>query len=175
MNVIDLVLGIFLLLGLVRGFFKGFFVELAGILSLIGGIYAAVHFSDTMYIFLETFISLDETYLSLLSFAATFFLIVLIISIIARMLTGMVNMLALGILNRIFGGAFGVLKMAFLASIFLYLFAKTGIAIISEETKEASVLYIPVASLAPIFLPEIIEEVKEGDIFESSEAEEELP
>lgn len=171
MNVIDLLLGIFLLLGLVRGFFKGFFVELAGIVSLIAGIYAAIHFSDGMYAFLESFISWEGKYLSLLSFATTFFLVVLIISIMARMLTGVVNLLALGILNRIFGGVFGLLKMAFLASIFFYLISKTEVAIISEESRNTSVLYLPVARLAPIFLPSIIEEVKEGEIFETSPEE----
>lgn len=168
MNVLDLLLSIFLLLGLVRGLFKGFFTELAGLLSLIGGIYAAIHFSDATYGFLDSFITWDERYLSILAFAVTFFIVAILISLAGSFLTRMVQMVALGIFNRLAGGIFGVLKMAFLASIFIMFVERFEVFDAEEATKEASVLYGPVRVLAPALLPTIIEEVKEGDLFETS-------
>lgn len=175
MNVIDLLLSIFLLLGLVRGLFKGFFVEVAGLLALIGGIYAAIHFSDATYLFLSSFISWEQKYLVILAFALTFFLAALLISLAGSFLTKMVSIIALGMVNRLLGAVFGVLKMAFLASLFFMFFERFDIFNAAEETKESSVLYEPVRAIAPAILPTIIEEVKEGDIFEtpSQELEEE--
>lgn len=173
MNVIDLLLGIFLVLGLVRGLFKGFLVELAGLLALLGGVYAAIHFSHITFDLLEDFISWEENNLSVLAFAVTFFVVAFLISLAGRFLTKMAHMVALGLINRLFGGIFGVLKMAFLASLFFMFFESFGIFNASEETKEASVLYAPVRALAPLLLPTIIEEVKEGEFFEPTSEEEE--
>ena len=171
MNIIDLLLSIFLLLGLVRGLFKGFFVELAGLLSLLGGIYAAIHFSGFTYNLLDALFSWEERTLSIVAFAVTFFVVAFLISLAGRFLTKMVNMIALGIINRLAGGILGVLKMAFLASVFFMIFGRFGAFTPSQETKETSVLYAPVRALAPALLPTIIEEVKEGDFFETPSEE----
>ena len=175
MNIIDLLLSIVLLLGLVRGLFKGFFSELAGLLSLIFGIYAAIHFSDITFSILAEFISWEEDYLSILAFAVTFFVAALLVSLAGRMLTKMVSMMALGLVNRLLGGIFGLLKMAFLASLFFMFFEHFDIFNTTEETRNNSVLYEPVREFAPTFLPEIIEEVKEGELFETPEEEQQEP
>lgn len=174
MNSIDIILGIFLLLGFVRGFFKGFLLELAGIIALIAGIYGAIHFSGGTHQFLQKFITWEEQYLSLLSFAVTFIIIVVIISIIGKMLTKMASIIALGIVNRILGAAFGLLKMAFLASVAFMFLNQSDPSMIGEETQEESILYSPVEALAPLVLPTIIKEVKEGEFF-NTPAEESNP
>lgn len=172
MNVIDIVLSIFLLLGCVRGFFKGFFVELAGLVALILGIYAAIHFSDRMFSFLQLFITWEERYLTILAFALTFTIVVIIISIIGKVLTKMAGILALGLVNRLLGAIFGMLKTAFLASIFFMFLNQSEAFRIEEETKEGAVLYPPVEKLAPMLLPGIISEIKEGELLETSSEEE---
>ena len=157
----------FSLLGLVRGLFKGFFVELAGLLALLGGVYAAIHFSYITYDLLDDFISWEEKYLSILAFAVTFFIVAFLISLAGKIPHQ----------NGAYGGAgidqplssaesLGCLKMAFLASLFFMFFENFGMFNASEETKEESVLYAPVRALAPMLLPTIIEEVKEGEFFE---------
>ncbi|GAB2761698.1 CvpA family protein [Salinimicrobium soli] len=173
MNIIDLLLSIFLLLGLVRGLFKGFLVELAGLVALVGGIYAAIHFSDAAYGLFDIFLDWEEKYLAILAFAFTFFIVAFLISLAGKFLTKMAHIVALGLVNRLLGGIFGMVKMAFLASLFFMLFDYFGYFQPDEETKENSVLYLPVRAMAPIILPRIIEEVKEGDTFITpSEAEE---
>lgn len=168
MNIVDLILCIFLLLGLVRGLFKGFFVELAGLIALIAGIYAAIHFSYIAFDFWEIFFSWEEKYLSILAFASTFFIVALLISLAGKLLTKMVNLLALGLVNRILGGVFGTLKMAFLASLFFMFLANFQLFRVDDETRETSLLYEPVSALAPLVLPAILDEVREGDIFQAS-------
>lgn len=173
MNIVDLILCIFLLLGLVRGLFKGFFVELAGLIALVAGIYAAIHFSYIAFDFWEIFFSWNEKYLSILAFASTFFIVALLISLAGKILTKMVNMLALGLVNRMLGGVFGTLKMAFLASLFFMFLANFHLFKVDEETRETSLLYQPVSALAPLVLPTILDEVREGEIFRTPSEEEE--
>ena len=166
MNTVDIVLSVVLLLGVIQGFLKGFLVELAGLLALVLGIYAAIHFSDTTFAFLEDFISWDEEHLYWLSFAVTFIVVVILISILGRLLTKIVNLIALGILNRIFGAVFGFLKMAFLASLFFMFLSYSNIFTIGEKTLAESILYPPIRQLAPEILPKLIEEVKEKEILQ---------
>ena len=172
MNIVDLILCIFLLLGLVRGIFKGFLVELAGLVALIAGIYAAIHFSHFAFDFWELFFSWDEKYLSILAFASTFFIVVLLISLVGKLLTKMASLLALGLVNRILGGVFGMLKMAFLASLFFMFLESFQLFSVDKETRESSLLYEPVSKLAPLVLPAILDEVREGDTFRTPFEEE---
>lgn len=165
MNIIDLILCIFLLLGLVRGLFKGFVVELAGLLALIAGVYAAIHFSHFAFELLTMFFSWSEKVISILSFAITFIIVVLVISLIARIITKMLNLLALGLVNRMLGGVFGVLKMAFLASLFLMFLINFDLFKVDKESEENSILYEPVRQFAPLILPTIIKEIQEERIF----------
>ena len=167
MNIIDLILSIFLLLGIVRGIFKGFLVELAGLIALIAGVYAAIHFSGATFDFLAIFFSWEEKVLSIIAFGLTFFIVALLISLIGRLLTRMVNLLALGLVNRLLGGIFGMLKMAFLASLFFMFLESFQLFEADKETRESSILYEPVHEFAPLFLPAIIEEIKEGEFFET--------
>ncbi|HLV69958.1 MAG TPA: CvpA family protein, partial [Xanthomarina sp.] len=72
MSVIDIVLLGFLLLGLIRGFLKGFFVEVASLVALVAGVYGAIHFSDYAASFFEDSVDWDEKYVNILAFTITF-------------------------------------------------------------------------------------------------------
>lgn len=165
MNIIDLILSIFLLLGIIRGIFKGFVAELAGLVALIVGVYAAIHYSEPIYSLLTVFFSWEEKVLAIIAFALTFFLVALLISLLGRIISKMLSLLALGLVNRLLGGIFGMLKMAFLASLFLMFLESFELFQADKETREKSILYEPVHEFAPTFLPAIIKEVKEGDLF----------
>ena len=45
---------------------------------------------------------------------------------------------------------------------------------VDQETREGSILYEPVHEFAPMFLPTIIEEIKEGEFFETPSEEDEI-
>lgn len=167
MNILDVVLAVLLLLGLVRGLFKGFFVELAGLVALVAGVYVAAHYSAGTYIFVQDFINWEEQYLRILSLVLTFLFVVLLIYTAARLLTKLADVLALGIVNRIFGGLVGLLKMAFLSSLFFMLISYFGLEFPDEETTTGSLLYRPVKVLAPAFVPELLEKAKQTDLLEA--------
>ncbi|GAA0872657.1 CvpA family protein [Gangjinia marincola] len=159
MTFIDIILAIALGFGLVRGFMKGLFVELASLIAIVAGIFGAIHFSYIVGNYLAEAVEWNEQYVQLTSFAITFIIIIFVVSLAGKMLTKLASFAALGILNRILGGAFGVVKMAFISSAVLMVvdYLNTSNALIDEETMEDSMLYKPVQQVAPLVLPTLLE------------------
>ena len=168
MNFFDLVLGGLILYGVVRGFMKGFFIEVASLLALILGIYGAIHFSYIAGGYLEQKVAWDEKYVQLASFAITFIIIVLAIGYAGKLLTKVADFAALGILNRLLGGIFGGLKIAIILGAVLVFFDRTqntfGFA--DKDTIQNSVLYRPVVKLGAGVFAWVLQESGEGEITE---------
>jgi membrane protein required for colicin V production len=158
MAVIDIILGALILFGLVRGFLKGLFVEVASLAALIAGVYGAIHFSNFAAAFLTEKVSWDEKYINIVAFAITFILIVLAIALAGKALTKLANFAALGIINKIAGAIFGGLKIGVILSVVLMVFdgLNNTIPFASAEDLEDSILYQPVKSLAPTIFPKIL-------------------
>ena len=153
MNYIDLILAVPLLWALYKGFTKGFIIEVASLIAIVLGIYGAVHFSY----FISDFLKLKSAYSSLISFAVTFLIIVIVIYILAKTLEKSINLLALGIANKLAGAFFGMLKVAFILSVLLIIINKidSKAGIIPEKTKQGSLLYVPISSIAPFIIPKL--------------------
>ena len=45
MNTIDIIIGLILIFGTVKGFLRGLFIEVTTLVGLVLGIYGAIHFS----------------------------------------------------------------------------------------------------------------------------------
>jgi len=165
MNVLDIVLAALLLFGLVRGFLKGFFVEIASLVALIAGVYGAIHFSNYASEFLMDHVQWNEKTINITAFAITFIIIVLAISLAGKALTKLADFAALGLFNKLLGGVFGALKIGLILSIVLIIFDKMNksILFVDKDNIENSTLYNPVKSLAPIIFPSIINEDSEED------------
>jgi len=158
MGVIDIVLGALILFGLVRGFMKGLFVEVASLVALVAGVYGAIHFSDFAAQYLQSKTDWNEKTISITAFAITFVVIILVISLAGKALTKLADFAALGIVNKLAGGVFGALKIALILSVVLMVFDKmnSSMTFIEEEEVNNSVLYTPVKSLVPMIFPNIL-------------------
>ncbi|WP_108802783.1 CvpA family protein [Aquimarina sp. Aq107] len=166
MNYIDIILGILLLWGLIKGFSKGLFVSLASLVALVAGIYISVHFSHLIGGYLEKYVNWGDGALKLTAFAITFIGVVILISLAGKLLTKIADFASLGILNKLLGAAFGVLKFAFIASVIIIFVdaANRSLNLIKQETLDSSILYAPVKKIAPTVLPNILRDTtKEED------------
>lgn len=174
MNTIDIVFGIILVLGLIQGFKKGLFVELASLVGLIAAIYGAIHFSHFAADWLVERTSWTERIINLAAFAITFVLIVLIVSLAGKVLTKIADFAMLGIINKIAGAAFALVKYAFLLSVVIMFLneANERIGFVSEEAMEESVLFSPVKSIAPALLPAILAKAEKENIYNPDKEEE---
>ena len=169
MSVLDIILGALLLFGLITGFIKGLFVEIASLLALILGVYGAIHFSDFAADLLQSRFDWSEKTINITAFAITFVIIVLAISMAGKALTKIADFAALGIINKLLGGVFGALKIGLILSVVLIVFDKMNrtLPFVDESELEDSVLYKPVKSLAPTIFPSIIK--SDNDDEEESE------
>ncbi len=165
MSVLDIILGALLLFGLVNGFIKGLFVEMASLLALVLGVYGAIHFSDFAADLLQSRFDWSEKTINITAFAITFVVIVLTISLAGKALTKIADFAALGIINKLLGGVFGALKIGLILSIILIVFDKMNrtLPFVDKSELEESVLYNPVKSLAPTIFPSIIKNDSEED------------
>jgi len=162
MNTFDVIIAALLIFGFIRGLLKGLFVEVASLVALIAGVYGAIHFSYFVGNFLAEKVSWDQRYITIVSFAITFAIIVLVIALLGKMLTKVADFAALGILNKLLGGVFGALKIGLILSVVLLVFTKLNntIPFISDEQKEDAILYEPVKNLAPTLFPDFLKVIE---------------
>lgn len=155
MNYIDLVLGILLIIGAIRGFMRGFISEFAGLAALILGVWGAIHFSYLTSGFIVDQFNYHPEHLGLISFFVTFLIIVILVHMVGKAAENILSAIALGFLNKLAGILFGVIKTALILSVLLLIFDRLdeNAEIIPKETKEESQMYEPVKNLVPSLLP----------------------
>jgi len=154
MNAIDISVSILIFIGFVRGFMRGFFVEFATLLAVFGGLYGALHFSFYTSDILVKYIDWKLKYIQLASFLVTFLIIMIAVATVGKLLTTIVENLALGTINNFLGGIFGAIKLLVIVSFFILFFNKTNLSVpfVRSGLVNESILYNPVKSLAPFLL-----------------------
>ena len=152
MTFLDIFLGLMLLWGVYRGLKNGLLIEVASIIALIAGLFGAFHFSYLVADYLSENWKWDLHYINLISFVITFFLIVIAVNLIAKLLTKVIDIAMLGLLNKIAGACFGALKVAVILGAFLVFFDRvnTSFEFISEKAKNESALYGPIRDIGAL-------------------------
>lgn len=167
MAFLDIILGLLLLWGFFRGLKNGLLVELASIIALIAGLFGAFHFSYLAADFLYKHWEWDEQYVNLTAFLITFILIVIVINLIGKLLTGLADAVMLGLLNRIAGAIFGTLKVAVILGAFLVFFDRVNTVydIPGEESQRKSILYAPLRDIGVFVFGKVFREtnLKKGE------------
>jgi len=118
MNSFDIVVAVILGFCLIRGVFTGLVKELASIIGVLAGFYAAYTYYPEMADLLSRWIS-STVYLHITSFMVLFCLIFIIISILGVILKYLMRIAHLGWVDRVSGAGFGVLKGVLIASVLL--------------------------------------------------------
>lgn len=151
MNGLDL--GILLLLAFAawRGFRRGFIVELASLLALVAGLWAAARYSAEVASAVG--IGADET---ALGFLVTFAAVLVGVHLLARLITSAVDLVELGLPNRISGALFATVRSAFTLSVLLNLvLGYSDGAMPPAAVREGSALHSPLQAFAPVLVPAV--------------------
>ena len=166
MNLLDIILGIILIFSFFQGTKKGLFVTLASLIGLVLGIIGAIYFSDYAANYINEWFSWKEQTTSFVAMAVTFIAIVIIVNWAGKFLTKIADFAFLGIFNKLLGGVFNMIISAFIVSVIFMFFNEWNATeyVISEEKKNNSYLYEPIANLAPLVLPSLVEEIENIDI-----------
>lgn len=157
MNYVDIfLLALFAYTGF-RGFRGGFVIEVFSTLSLFIGLYGAIHFSDHAGDWLRENAEFREDYVPAMAFIITFLALVIAVHFIARAVSKLINVMAMGLINKILGFIFAVFKAALIVSVLLMLLHRPmdNLEFPSKETRNESLLFQPVKSIAPTLLPAI--------------------
>lgn len=157
MSFLDIVLGCFLAFGLYKGLRNGLFVELASFVSLLLGIYLAVKFSAFTAKTLSGFVHWNPKTIQVIAFLLSFILVIIGVSLAAKILTKIANFAYMGWINKAGGGGFRLLKTVLILGVFLNLFEKINFNnfFAKKETLDNSLFYRPIQKTAGFVFPAI--------------------
>lgn len=155
MNYFDIIIIIPLIWGAYKGFKKGIIIEIASFIALGLGIWGGMKFSSISAKYLSEAFDIAENIMPLISFAATFIIIVIVVFTLAKMFQKIISMVALGFINKAAGALFGMLKFSLIMSVIINItnILNEQVNFIEPEMKNSSVLYEPMGKVAQIIIP----------------------
>jgi len=155
MSTLDIIVTVFLLYFAYRGFTSGFIISIATLAGLLLGFYAASHFSEFTANWLQHDMGLKSGNIRLIAYIVTFVIVVVLIFLLGRFMTGVVKTVGLGIVNRLAGALLGIAKGLLIASFIFLLFGRIdpNESLFTATHKKGSVLYKPVSAVAPAVIP----------------------
>jgi len=155
MGFIDIIIGALLVFGFYKGFKNGLFVELASLVAFFVGIFIAIKFSYIVAGLFEKNVSWSPKTVQVFSFIITLGMVVAVIHLAAKALSGLASFAFLGWANTLGGGLFGALKTALFIGIILNLFQKVNInnMLVSKDTQENSLFFTPCMKTSEALLP----------------------
>lgn len=150
MNYIDIIILLFLLWGAYRGFSKGLIIEVATLLGLVFGVYVAIKYSSYTEDILVDFLNISSRYISYIALAVTFVLVAIVVYIIGKLLTQLIDIISLGLINKLLGTILGVAKYFVVVCVLLMIVDALNIKFqfLSEETQQKSLLFYPFLNFA---------------------------
>ena len=143
MNIFDIIILIILSYGLINGFVKGFIIEVAGIIALILGVTGSFKFASILEVYLNSYVDWRPKTIQAASFIILFVIIIYAVSLLAKMITKTLKIIALGMINRIFGGIFGLLKWCIILSSLVLVSQEINqiVTLIPDKTLKESISY----------------------------------
>lgn len=150
MNYIDIIIAILLVVFGIAGLRKGLITEAATLIGLGVGLYGAFHFSDFTADKLTEYFSINPKYLNIIAFAVTFAVLAILVNLLGKLVTKLVQSINLGFIDKIGGFLFGIAKGLLICSLIVMLLNTFNMkSLIKEEYREGSFLYPYVEMTVP--------------------------
>lgn len=163
MTGIDIILGGLLIYGFGKGLWKGLVSELAGVVSLLLGIFIAIKFSGFVGGFFSGNITENPKHAAIVAFIITFVAVVIGVAFLSKIVTKLADFSGLGLVNRLLGGVFGCIKMILIVSVVLHFFLKinSNHLFAEKKTLDNSLFFNPILKVSNLVFP-TLEEWFEG-------------
>ena len=100
-------------------------------------------FASILEVYLNSYVDWSPKTIQVISFIILFIIIIYAVSLLAKMITKTLKIIALGMINRIFGGIFGLLKWCVILSSLVLVSQEINeiITLIPDKTLKDSVSY----------------------------------
>lgn len=105
-----------------KGFKNGLVVELCSLVALVLGVFVTISFSDVTYALLQENFPNLSTGLSILSYVVTFVVVVVAVRLMGKLITKLVDAVALSFVNKTLGSIFGAFKAVLFLALLSILF-----------------------------------------------------
>lgn len=150
MTWIDIALVALLLFAAVRGFMRGFIIEVCSMIGIVLGIWGAIHLNDHV----AGWLGLDPSR-EAVSFLITLVVILVLVHLIGKALTTVVDIAQLSVPNKIAGLFIAVLRKAFVLSVVLNLLLspQRNDVLPTIPVPPEAILVEPLKAFAPLIIP----------------------
>ena len=166
MGTLDIILLICFVPALIQGLTKGLIQQLAGLVALFLGVWAAVRFGGQAATWLEGFVKLDPKVMQIAGFAVVAIVTIVLLSLLGRVLAKALDMAALGWADRLLGLVFALFKTALLLGLAALVFDSLNktLTLTDPKTLEDSLLYPQLRELALRVFPYLKELVSQINV-----------
>ena len=155
MATLDIILLICFIPGIIRGISKGFLEQALSLVGIVLSVWAAFKFSALVCGWLKPYLSLSETTLNVVAFALILVAVCLVVLIVAKLLTKVLEMSMLGWLDKILGLVFALVVNALLLGVFIILFDTLNLkfGFVKPEVLDGSVVYTTLRDFCYLVFP----------------------
>jgi membrane protein required for colicin V production len=123
-------------------------MELFSLLAVILGILGGFKLMGIAMVFLDNKFNIDEKVLPYIAFAVVFFIILIGVNLLGRLVKATVSKTFLGSVDQVAGAVLGLIRTVFMFSVMLWIADSLNVKIVSQWT-EGTWLYPKVAGFAP--------------------------
>ncbi|MBR2224715.1 MAG: CvpA family protein [Bacteroidales bacterium] len=155
MATLDIILLICFIPGIIRGISKGFLEQALSLAGIVLSVWAAFKFSALVCGWLKPYLSLSETTLNVVAFALILIAVSIVVLLVAKLLTKVLEMSMLGWLDKILGLAFALVVNALLLGVFVILFDTLNLkfGFVKPEVLDGSVVYTTLRDFCYLVFP----------------------
>ena len=143
MNTLDIVILVLFIPGILRGISKGFLEQAITLVGIVLSVYLAFKFSGVACNWLKNYITVSETVLNVLGFAAVLVAVLLVVMFIAKLITAAVEKASLGWLNKVLGLVFSIAVSAVVIGLIIIMFDTVNVkfGLVKGPVLQESLLY----------------------------------
>jgi membrane protein required for colicin V production len=155
MATLDIILLICFIPGIIRGISKGFLEQALSLVGIVLSVWAAFKFSAVVCGWLKPYLSLSETTLNVVAFALILIAVSIVVLLVAKLLTKVLEMSMLGWLDKILGLAFALVVNGLLLGVFIILFDTLNLkfGFVKPEVLDGSIVYTTLRDFCYLVFP----------------------
>lgn len=150
MNWLDVLIILPVLYGLIRGLMRGFVSEVIALAVVIFGALGARFIAPPLSKVIQSGFKWPEGTCDVIAYVVVFLVIAILLSMMAKQITRLINAIHLGWANKVLGGAFGACKAGLIILIVVFVLERTNDEyhyMDNAPVLEESVLYPEIAEV----------------------------
>lgn len=151
MNIFDLIVYIALAWAVFSGWRRGFLLQLLSLVAVVAALYLGVRFGAELGVMLK----MEGTTAQIGGFIVIFFVALIAIAILGRLLRGIFKFAGLGLVDTLLGIIFSIVKVGLIVSVLFSWFAMLNhdYKLASQQTIASSKWFEPVAGVVDKLTP----------------------